>query len=177
MSNSSIKTSAIRTIQKFSSLKRSLGNFCTLSSSQFPNPLNFKPRSPRTFVLQSSDKFILFYLMPMRCCWFRITHGLGTWTPLTSSPFSASSAMLGTGENGGWSTAVARWRMRYSLKQTSRQRQYRASEPCTNALALRVFACVGAHCIVCCLVCQASSSLTLSACMPVFRTTPWLSHC
>jgi len=66
--------------------------------------------------------------------------------------------------------------MWYSLKQTSRQQQYRASEPCTNALALRVFACVGACCIVHCLVYRASSSCTSSACTPVFWTTPCLSH-
>jgi len=71
---------------------------------------------------------------------------------------------------------VACWRMWYSLKRTSHRRQYRASEPCTNALALRVFACVGAHCIMYCLVRQASSSRTSSACAPVFWTTPCLSH-
>jgi len=45
-----------------------------------------------------------------------------------------------------------------------------------NALTLRVFACVGARCVVRCLVRQASSSRILSTCVPVFRTTPCLSH-
>jgi len=43
-----------------------------------------------------------------------------------------------------------------------------------NALTLRVFVCVGAHCVTCCLVRQVSSSCTSSACGLAFWTTSCL---
>lgn len=66
------------------------------------------------FVLRLFDKSILISPTLVGCCRFHITHKVGLWTPLTSSPFSVLSAVLKTGGDGGWLTAVARWHMRYS---------------------------------------------------------------
>src|SRR5712691_4700952 len=51
---------------------------------------------------------------------FRFTRRMGPWTSLTSNPSSVLLAVLKTGENGGWSTAVVRWRMQYSLRHRQR---------------------------------------------------------
>jgi hypothetical protein len=86
----------------------------------------------------------------MECRRFHSTHKVGPWTPLTSNPSNALSAVLKTGGNGGWLTAVARWHMRYSLRRISWRRHDRASGLCANPFALSrtVFGCDGALCIV-----------------------------
>jgi len=82
------------------------------------------------FVLRLFDKFMPLYPTLMGCRRFHSTHKVGPWTPLISNPSNASSAVLKTGGNGGWLTAVARWHMRYSLRQISRRRHDRVSELC-----------------------------------------------
>lgn len=134
-----IETNAIETFPKISGYERSSGNFCTLSSSPFPKAMKLKRRSPEIFVSRLFDKFMPFYPTLAGYRRFRFTRRLGPWTPLTSNPSSALSAVLKTGENGGWSTAVVHSRMRYSPSRISRRWYDRASELCTNALALRVY--------------------------------------
>ena len=119
MSNLSIGISTIGTFPKISSYKRSLGNFGTSSSSPFPKARNLKQRGPKLFVSRLFGKFMLFYPTLMGYRRFRFTPRLGPWTLLTSNQSNVLSAVLKTGGNGGWSTAVARWRMRYSLKWIS----------------------------------------------------------
>ena len=121
MSNSLIETSAIRTFPKSSSSKHSSGNFGISSSSPFPKTRNLKQRSLKMFVLWLFNKFTPFYPTLMGCRRFHSTPKVGPWTLLTSNPFNVSLAMLKTGGNGDWLTAVAHWHMRYSLKQISRQ--------------------------------------------------------
>jgi hypothetical protein len=109
------------------------------------------------FVLQLFGKFMPFYPTLEGCRRFHSTHKLGLWTPLTSNPSNALSAVLKTGENGGWLTAVARWHMRYLLRRISRRRHDRA-------MAHSVSCIVWFH--------RASSSRTSSACAPAIRTSP-----
>jgi hypothetical protein len=142
MSNLSIKSSAIETLPKSSSLKRSLGNFCTSSSSPFPKAMNLKQRSLKMFVLRLFGKFMPTF---KACCRFHPTHRVGPWTLLTSNPSNALSAVLKTGGNGGWLTAVAHWHMRYLLRRISWWRRDRASELCVNSFALRVAKCLAHH--------------------------------
>lgn len=169
MSNSLIKTSDIETLPKNTSQKRSSGNFCTSSSSPFPRAKNLKRGSLKMSVSRSFGKLRLFSPMLVGCCQCHITRRLGAWTPPTLNQSSALSAVLKIAENGGWSTAVVRWLMRYSLRRISRPRHDRASEPSSNALALRVAPC---FCPVVCpaLFGTAVSSLRASgARVPGFR--------
>ena len=120
MSNLLIDTSAIETVQKSSGVKHSSGNFSTSLSFPFPKATNLKQRSLKMFVSRLFGKFVL--LDPtLKGHRSHYTHSLGPWTPLTSNPSNVSSAVLKTGENGGWLTVVARWRMRYFLRQISGQ--------------------------------------------------------
>jgi hypothetical protein len=138
MSNLLIETSAIKTFLKSSSFKLSSGNFSSSSSSPFPKARNLKQRSLKMFVLRLFGKLMSSYPTPKGCRQFHSTHKVGPWTPLTSNPSNVLLAVLKTGGNGGWLTAVARWPMRYLLRWISRQRHDRASEPCMNPFALRV---------------------------------------
>ncbi len=115
--------------------------------------MNLKRRSPKIFVSRLFSKFMPSYPTLMGCLRFRFIRALGPWTPLTSKPSSALSAVLKTGGNGGWSTAVVHWRMQYSLRWINRRAYGRASELRTNALALRValYFCLR-WCVVHCLV-------------------------
>lgn len=132
MSNSLIETSTIGTFPKSSSSKRSSGNFGTSSSSPFPKARNLKQRSLKMFVLRLFNKFAPLYPTLMECRRFHSTHKMGHWTLLTSNPSNALLAVLKTGQNGGWLTAVARWHMRYLLRQISRRRHDRGTELCAN---------------------------------------------
>jgi hypothetical protein len=121
MSNLSIETSAIEAFPKTSSFKRSSGNFSPSSSSPFPKARNLKQWSLKMFVLPLFGKFMRLYPTPEGCRRFHTTHKVGPWTPLTSNPSNALSAVLKTGEDGGWLTAVAHWHMRYLLRWISRR--------------------------------------------------------
>lgn len=137
-SNSSIETSIIETFPKISNSKHFLGNFGTSLSSPSPNAMNLKRRSPKIFVSRLFSKFMPSYPTLMGCLRFRFIRRLGPWTLLTSSPSSVLSAVLKTGGNGGWSTAVVHCRMQYLPRRIDRREYDRASELCTSALALRV---------------------------------------
>lgn len=123
MSNLLIGISTIEMFPKISSYKRSSGNFGTSSSSPFPKARNLKRGSLKLFVSRLFGKFMSFYPTLMRYCRFRFTGRLGPWTRLTSNRSSVLLAVLKTGENGGWSTAVARWHTRYSLRWISSGRR------------------------------------------------------
>jgi hypothetical protein len=144
-----IETSAIETIPKISSLKRSSGNFGTSSSSPFPKATNLKQRSLKMFVLRLFGKFVSTL---KGCCRFHPTHRVGFWTLLTSNPSNALSVVLKTEGNGGWLTAVARWHMRYLLKRISCRRRDRANGLCANPFALRHTVFVLQLCIILCIV-------------------------
>ena len=122
MSNLLIETTAIETFPWISSYEHFLGNFATSLSSPFLKATNLKQRSLKLFVSQLFGKFIPTFPMLIRRRRFPTTRRLGPWTPLTSNPSSALSAVLKTGENGGWSTAVVRSRMQYSLRRVDRWR-------------------------------------------------------
>ena len=97
---------------------------------------------------------MLIYPMLMGYCHFHFTHRLGPWTLLTLNPFSASSAVLKTRGNGGWSTIVVHWHMQYSWRCISRWQYDQASEVCMNVLGLInamcvFFACIGVLHFVC----------------------------
>jgi hypothetical protein len=132
MSNSSIGTSAIDTLPRSSSFKRSLGNFGTSSSSPFLNARNLKQMSLKMFVLRLFGKFVPFYPTLVGCRQFHSTHKVGPWTLLTSNPSNVLLAALKTGEVGVWLTAVARWHMRYLLRSINRRLHDRATELCVN---------------------------------------------
>jgi hypothetical protein len=144
MSNLLIKTSAVKTFPNSSSFKHSSGNFCTSLSSPFPKAWNLKQRSLKMSVLRLFGKFMPLY-PTFKGHQFHFTHKWGPWTPLTSNPSNALLAVLKTGENGGWLTAVARWHMRYLLRWISWRRHCRASELCIIPLALRVARCATAR--------------------------------
>jgi hypothetical protein len=155
MSNLLIEISAIGTFPKSSSSKRSSGNFGASLSSPFPKARNLKQRSLKMFVLRLFNKFTPLYPTPMGCRRFHSTHKVGLWTLLTSNPSNVLLAVLKTGENGGWLTAVVHWHMRYLLRRISRRRRDRASELCAKPFVLSsrtVFGCGGAPCAVHCLV-------------------------
>jgi len=108
MSNSLIETSTVETFPKFLSYKRFTGNSSTSSSFPFPKAMNFKQRSPKVFVLRLFRALILISPTLMERCPFRFTCRLGPWTLLTLNISSALSAVLKTGGDGGWLTAVVR---------------------------------------------------------------------
>jgi hypothetical protein len=167
MSNLLIETSAIKTFPKSSSLKHSLGSFCTPSSSPFPKARSLKQSSLKRFVLRLFGKFVLLSPTLMGYRRFHFTHKVGPWTLLTSNPYNASSAVLKTGGNGGWLTAVARWHMRYFQRWVSWRRE-RVSSRNAHSFALRVARCLAvvvhrAPCIVwyhCVSSSRSSSSLS-----------------
>jgi len=101
MSNLLIETGAIETFPKSSSFKRFSGNFSPSSSSPFPKAGNLKQRSLKMFVLRLFGKLMPFSPTLKGCCRFHPTQKVGPWTPLTSNPSNALSAVLKTGGNGG----------------------------------------------------------------------------
>src|SRR5229473_3972334 len=101
MSNLLIKTSTIETFLKSLSFKHFSGNFSPLSSSPFPKAGNLKQKSLKMFVLRLFGKLMPFSPMLKGCCQFHPTQKVGPWTPLTSNPSNALSAVLKTGGNGG----------------------------------------------------------------------------
>ena len=135
-SNSLIETGVIETFPMISSYKRFLGNFSPYSPFPFPKAGSLKQRSPKTFVSLLFGKLYSTHPMLMGCLRFRFIRRPGPWTLLTSNPSSALSAVLKTGKNGGWLTAVDHWPMQYSLRRFNRWQYDRASELCTHALAL-----------------------------------------
>ena len=135
MSNLLIETSAIKTFLKTSSSKHSSGNFCPSSSSPFPKAPSLKQRSLKMFALWLFGKFKQLYPTLEGCHRFHFTHKSGLWTPLTSNLSNALLAVLKTGENGGWLTAVAHWHMRCLLRRINWQRHDQASEPSHTILA------------------------------------------
>ena len=98
---------------------------------------------------------------------------------MTSTPSSALSVVSEIGGNGGWSTAVARWHMRYSMRRTSLRRHDRASKPCTHALALRAAQCLSVLVnVTSCIVWYAVRVITYieRSCAYISNDTPSLSH-
>ena len=119
MNNLWIKISVIKTVPKISSFKHSLGNFGTSLSSPFPKARSLKRMGLKMSVLRLFDKFVPFFPTLMGCHRFHPIHKTGLWTLLTLNPFNVLSAVLKTGDSGGWLTAVARWHMRYLLRRIS----------------------------------------------------------
>jgi hypothetical protein len=136
MSNLLIETSAIKTFLKSSSFKHFSGKFCPSSSSPFPKARNLEQTSLKMFVLRLFGRFMPLYPTPKGCRRFHSTHKLGRWTSRTSNPSNASSAVLKTGGDGGWLTAVVRWHMRCLLRPINWWRHARASGLCTSPFAL-----------------------------------------
>ena len=135
-SNSLIETGAIKTFPKSSSFNHFSGNFCTSSSSPFPKARNLKQRSLKVFVSLLFDKFIPFCPTLMGRRRFHTTHKAGPWTLLTSNLFNALSAVLKTGEDGGWLTVVARWHTRHLLRWINWRRRDRTTAFGHRALSL-----------------------------------------
>src|SRR5258708_5116480 len=81
--------------------KRCSGNFSPSSSSPFPKAGNLNQRSLKMFVLQLFGKLMPFSPTLKGCCQFHPTQKVGPWTPLTSNPSNALSAVLKTEGNGG----------------------------------------------------------------------------
>ncbi len=86
------------------------------------------------FVLRLFGKLMPFSPTLKGCCRFHPTQKVGPWTLLTSNPSNTLSAVLKTGENGGWLTVVACWHMWYLLKQISWQWHDWASKLCVHKL-------------------------------------------
>jgi hypothetical protein len=106
--------------------------------------LNLNQGSLKMFVLRLFGKFVPFFPTLMGWRRFHSTHKVGPWTPLTSNPSNVLSAVLKTGENGGWLTAVARWHMRYLLRRISRRQHDRPSGLCAIPFAVRAARCLAA---------------------------------
>ena len=171
ISNLLIKTSNIETFPKNSSYNHSSGNFCTLSPSPFPKAKNLKWKSLTTSTWLLFSKLRLFPPTWMGCCQFCLTHKLEPWTPLTSNPSSALSAMLRTTENGGWSTTVVCWCMRYLLRWSSWWWHDWPSLPWMHSLwESRCGFCLCSSFIV--WYCHTLLSCTSSAHVPAFQTMP-----